>query len=174
MRKLLPFFFLFISWHVFAQDEKLDMDMIQKIRQEGLNNSKVMDIAFHLTDASGNRLTNSPGFFRAANWATSALKKWGVDNAYLEAWGNFGKGWELQKSYYAITVPYYKPIIAYPKTWTSGTNGLIRGEVVVINAKDTSELASYRGKLRGKFVLMYRTDTLMPPFKADASRYTDA
>src|SRR5437763_13562188 len=98
-RILVSFVFLFVSLQVLAQDEKLDMDMIQKIRQEGLNNSKVMDIAFHPTDASGNRLTNSAGFFRAANWATSALKKWGTDNATLDAWGNIGKGWELQKSY---------------------------------------------------------------------------
>jgi hypothetical protein len=173
MRRFLPIFFLFISLHILAQEDKLDMNMIQKIRQEGLNNSKVMDIAFHLTDGSGNRLTNSPGFFRAANWAISELKKWGLDNATLEPWGTFGKGWELQKSYYAMTAPYYKPLIAYPKTWTGGTNGLIKGEVVVINAKDTSELAAYRGKLRGKYVMMYRTDTLMPPFKADGTRFTD-
>ena len=178
MRKLLPLFFLFISFDLVAQDEKLDMNMIQKIRQEGLTNSKVMDIAFHLTDGSGNRLTNSPGFFRAANWAAAELKKWGADSAKLEAWGNFGKGWELLKSYYAMTAPYYKPIIAYPKTWTSGTNGLIKGDVVVINVKDTNELASYRGKLRGKFVMTYRGafgfDTLKPSFKPDATRFTDA
>jgi hypothetical protein len=63
MRKLILFSFLFsFTLHSFAQEEKLDMEMIQKIRQEGLNNSKVMDIAFHLTDGSGPRLTNSPGF----------------------------------------------------------------------------------------------------------------
>jgi len=173
MRRFITIFFLFISLHALAQDEKLDMNMIQKIRQEGLNNSKVMDIAFHLTDGSGNRLTNSPGFFRAANWAIKKKKKWGVDNATLEPWGTFGKGWEFQKSYYAMTAPYYKPIIAYPKTWTAGTNGLVKGDVVVINAKDTSELAAYRGKLRGKFVMTYRTDTLMQPLKPDATRLTD-
>src|SRR3954471_13409098 len=115
MRKSILFFILLIAFSlpIIAQSEKLDMNMIQKIREEGLNNSKVMDIAFHLTDASGNRLTNSPGFFRAANWATAELKKWGLDNASLEPWGTFGKGWELQKSYYAMTAPYYKPIIAY-------------------------------------------------------------
>jgi carboxypeptidase Q len=151
----------------------LDMDMIQKIRQEGLNNSKVMDIAFHLTDESGPRLTNSPGFFRAANWAVAELKKWGLSNASLEAWGNFGKGWELQKSYFAMTAPYYKPLIAFPKTWTAGTNGSQHGNVVLVNAKDSTELLSYRGKLKGKFVMMNRQDTLMPSFKADANRFND-
>ena len=52
-----------------TQTEKVDLAMMQKIRKEGLENSKVMDIAFHLTDVSGPRLTNSPGYLKAANWA---------------------------------------------------------------------------------------------------------
>src|SRR4030095_6519670 len=173
MRKLILFLFVSFSLQAFSQEEKLDMDMIQKIRQEGLNNSKVMDIAFRLTDGSGPRLTNSPGYYRAANWAVAEMKKWGLDKANLEAWGTFGKGWELQKSYFAMTTPYYKPIIAFPKTWTFGTNGLQKADVVVITAKDTTELATYRGKLRGKIVMMYRPDTLNASFRADANRFTD-
>src|SRR3954471_125358 len=92
---------LLYTGFVFAQ-----ADATAKIRTEGLNNSKVMDIAFHLTDASGPRLTNSPGFFRAANYAKQQLSQWGLSNAMLDPWGEFGKGWELQKSYIAMTVPY--------------------------------------------------------------------
>jgi len=120
MRNFVLFLLLTYSFSGFAQEEKIDLTMMQKIREEGLNNSKVMDIAFHLTDVSGPRLTNSPGFYRAANWSVTEMKKWGLDKASLEPWGNFGKGWELQKSYFAMTAPYYKPIIAFPKTWTAG------------------------------------------------------
>jgi len=98
--------------------EKVDMVAIEKIRQEGLNNSKVMEIAFQLTDVAGPRLTNSAGYFRAANWAKNELTKWGLTNAVLEPWGEFGKGWELKKSYIALTVNYYRPLIGFPKTWT--------------------------------------------------------
>jgi hypothetical protein len=87
--------------------------------------------------------------------------------------GKFGKGWEIAEILFAMTAPYYKPLIAFPKTWTSGTNGLQRADVVVINVKDTTELAAYKGKLRGKIVMMYRQDTLTPSFKPDASRFTD-
>ncbi len=173
MRKIISFLLLTFSFSAFAQEEKIDLAMMQKIREEGLNNSKVMDIAFHLTDGSGPRLTNSPGFYRAANWSVSEMKKWGLDKASLESWGNFGKGWELQKSYFAMTAPYYKPIIAFPKTWTAGTNGLQHADVVVVTAKDSTELASYRGKLKGKIVMMFRQDTLNQSFRADANRFTD-
>lgn len=174
MRKLFfsVSYFLFSVAFVSAQ-ENLDMDMISKIRKEGLENSHVMDIAFHLTDASGSRLTSSPGFFRAANWAKDEMKKWGLSNSALEPWGDFGKGWELQKSYVAMTVPYYRPLIAFPKTWTKGTDGLQNAEVFVINAKDSAELEQYRGKLSGKVILLYRNDTLKQSFSADARRYTD-
>jgi len=79
----------------FAQ-EKVDLSMMQKIREEGLKRSQVMDIAFNLTDKSGNRLTNSAGYMRAANYAKEALTSWGVSNAQLDPWGEFGKGWELE------------------------------------------------------------------------------
>ncbi|MFI5133248.1 MAG: peptidase M28, partial [Chitinophagales bacterium] len=107
MRKILSSVLLLFFVFITSAQEKLDMDMIAKIRKEGLENSHVMDIAFHLTDASGNRLTSSPGYFRAANWAKNQLAQWGLVNAALEPWGDFGKGWELQKSYVAMTAPYY-------------------------------------------------------------------
>ena len=163
---------LFIVATIFAQ-EKLDMDMLNKIRKEGLENSQVMDIAFHLTDASGSRLTSSPGFFRAANWAKDEMKKWGLTNSQLEAWGEFGKGWELQRSYLAMTAPYYKSFIAFPKTWTKGTNGLQNAEVILVTLKDSTDLLKYQGKLSGKIIIIDRTDTLKQSFNADARRYNE-
>lgn len=153
--------------------EKVDAAMMQKIRNEGLNHSQVMDIAWHLTDGSGPRVTSSPGFFRAANYAKQMLEKWGVKNVRLEPWGEFGKGWEVEKSYVAMTAPYYKPIIAYPKVWTSGSNGLQSAEVVLVTAKDSAALEAYRGKLKGKIVILDRSDNYMQSFRADAGRYTD-
>lgn len=151
----------------------IDQEMIGKIRKEGLENSKVMEIAFNLTDANGPRLTNSPGYMKAASWAVSEMKKWGMENSALEAWGDFGMGWELKKSYAAMTAPYYKPLIAYPKTWTKGTAGLKQAEVLVIDAKDSATLAAYTGKLKGKIVMLYKNDPYRPTFTADAKRYTD-
>ncbi|HWC54022.1 MAG TPA: hypothetical protein VG676_10595, partial [Chitinophagaceae bacterium] len=153
MRKSLTIISALLFVIALSAQEKLDMDMISKIRKEGLDNSHVMDIAFHLTDASGPRLTSSPGFFRAANWAKDQLTQWGLVNAALEPWGNFGKGWELKKSYVAMTAPYYRPLIAYPKAWTKGTNGLKNAEVLLVDVKDSSDLAKYEGKLEGKILL---------------------
>ncbi|MEO8768793.1 MAG: M20/M25/M40 family metallo-hydrolase [Ferruginibacter sp.] len=166
--------FLFLPAILFAQTEKIDHDAMNKIRKEGLENSKIMDIAFHLTDASGPRLTGSPGFMRAANYAKEQLTQWGLLYAKLEPWGDFGKSWELEKSYVAMTAPWYKSLEAYPKTWTGGTNGLKNAEVLLITAKDSTGLDAYRGKLAGKILIVDRTDSYKLSFKPDATRYTDA
>ena len=89
--------------------------MMAKIRDEGLNHSQVMEIVFNLTDANGPRLMQSPGYFKAANWAKNKLASWGLENAKLEAWGKWGKGWELEKFYLAMTAPYYKPSLDFRK-----------------------------------------------------------
>ena len=153
--------------------EKVDMDMVSRIREEGLKKSQVMDIALHLTDLNGNRLANSPGYTKAANYAISKLNAWGVQNARQEAWGEFGKGWELEKMYFAMTAPYYKPMMAYPKTWTAGTKGLKSGELIVVELKDSASLMSMKGKLKGKVIIPDMSYEYKMSFKADAVRYTE-
>jgi len=81
---------------LFAQTS-YDASVVNKIKDEEQQRSQVMDIAFHLTDVSGPRLTASPGFMRAAEWARNTLAGWGLTNAKLEPWGDFGKGWQQEK-----------------------------------------------------------------------------
>jgi len=176
MKKLISLLtvFVFISSVSIAQEEKLDMDMVSKIKKEGLENSKVMEIAMYLTDVSGPRLTSSPGYMRAANWAKNKLSEWGLVNANLEPWGDFGKAWEQQKCYIAMTAPYYEPIIAVPRAWTGGTNGPLTGNVVLVKAKDTTELLQYAGKLQGKIVMTWSPVVLKPSFTPDGDRFADS
>jgi len=176
MRKITSFFVLALfcfSSSIIAQ-EKIDNAVMDKIKTEGLQHSQVMDIIFHLTDASGNRLTNSPGYFRAANYAKDKLAEWGLKSAKLDPWGEFGKGWELEKSYLAITAPYYKSLEAYPKAWCGGTKGLKNAEVIAVVLKDSASLDEYRGKLKGKIIVIDTLENYKQSFKADAHRYADS
>ena len=157
----------------FAQEEQIDQLAIQKIREEGLNKSQVMQTAFNLTDVAGPRLPNSPGLKRAQDFAINALKSWGISNAGLEPWGKFGKGWEIQKNYAAITAPYYHAIIASPKAWTPGTEGMIKAEVVLIKADTISDLEKYKGQLKGKVIIFDVNNTLNTSFKSDGTRFTE-
>ena len=157
----------------FCAIAQLDPITIQKIRTAGLEQSQVMDIAFNLTDKSGNRLANSAGYARAANYAKEVLTKNGAVNSVIEPWGEFGKGWDLEKMYFAITSPYYKPLLAWPKAWTAGTNGLKNAAFIVVDAKDSISLQAYKGQLKGKLIILDQDITYKQSFKADAVRHSE-
>ncbi len=156
----------------YGQDEKLDMATIQKIREEGLQHSQVMETAFYLTDVNGPRL-QGPGFVKAANWAKSKLAGWGLQDSRLESWGEWGKGWEVERCYLAMTAPYYKSIIAVPRAWSGSTNKLQAADILYISSSDTTALESYRSKLKNKVILLDQSFKVTPSFKADADRFTD-
>jgi len=164
--------FLGTSLLTYGQDEKLDMATIQKIREEGLQHSQVMETAFYLTDVNGPRL-QGPGFMKAANWAKTKLASWGLQNPRLESWGEWGKGWAVEHSYLAMTAPYYKSIIAVPRAWSGSTNKLQAADILYISATDTTALESYRSKLKNKVILIEQSYKIPPTYKADASRFTD-
>lgn len=155
-----------------GQDEKLDLTTIQKIRQEGMERSQVMQTAFYLTDVNGPRL-QGPGFMKAANWAKGKLTSWGMPTARLESWGDWGKGWAVEHAYLAMTAPYYKTIIAVPRAWSGSTNKLQTADILYISNTDTTALESYRSKLKNKVILIDQSYPITPSFKADANRYTD-
>jgi len=171
---LLAFNLFSLSVLLHAQEEKVDLEMVKKIRDEEKTNSQVATIAHYLTDVSGARLTNSPGYRRAANWCVSEFKKWGLANAATEPWGEFGKGWEIQKCYVALSSPYYRSFIAYPFAWSAGTNGLLSAPVMAV-AQDSSAVEKMGAKLKGKIVMITDTFTsLRSAFRPYAKRFDDS
>ncbi|MCK7478188.1 MAG: hypothetical protein M0C28_12840 [Candidatus Moduliflexus flocculans] len=107
--------------------EKLDLQMLDRIRAEGLSNSKISDLLIYLCDVYAPRLPASPQYVQAGEWVVGKAKELGLANAAMEPYGTFGRSWELQKYYAAMTAPQYMPIIGYPKAWTPGTNGVAQG-----------------------------------------------
>jgi Zn-dependent M28 family amino/carboxypeptidase len=75
--------------------------------------------------------------------------------------------------YLAITAPYYKPLLAWPKTWTEGTQGFKKANIIVVDAKDSATIENYRGQLNGKLIIIDQMNPYKLSFKADAVRYTD-
>ena len=66
------------------------------------------------------RLTNSPQGRKASEWTRARLAEWGLQNARLEPWGPFGRGWSLESFSMQIVEPQTIPLIAVPKAWTPG------------------------------------------------------
>jgi hypothetical protein len=152
--------------------ENIDTLAIQKIKNEGLEHSQVEQIAFELIDKAGPRLTNSKGYARAADYAVAQLTAWGLEKAIKEPWGEFGKGWELEKSYIAMTKPYYMPLIAVPKAWSTGTEGPVHGKVQVVDIESEEDFEKHKGKLKGVIVALVPDQDIEPGFSPDANRFT--
>src|SRR5215813_538419 len=158
---LLLLFTLTVPYVTFAQQPggqqqpALDPnDPIAKIRDEGLNRSQVMQTLSYLSDVIGPRLTASPGMKRANEWTRDTLTKWRLQNAHLEAWGPFGRGWSLEGFSANLIKPNYAPLIAHPKAWSPSTNGVLRAQPVYFDAKTDADLEKYKGKLKGAIVLL--------------------
>jgi len=156
-----------------APQEKFDTAAIEKIKEEGMKHSQLMDVLSYITDVSGARLTGSPNIKAAQEWAKQKLTEWGIQNAHLEAWGPFGRGWSLEGFSLNMVKPYYVPLIAYPKAWSPSTNGALRGPVVYLDAKAESDLDKYKGKLKGAIVLLSPAREVKAHFTPDGRRLTE-
>src|SRR5438093_10510197 len=124
-------------------------DPIVRIKDEGMNRSQVMQTLSYLTDVIGPRLTASPNLKRANEWTRDKMKEWGLENAHLESWGPFGRGWSLKSFSAEIIAPQGSPLIAYPRAWSLPTNGPLTADVVYVDAKDEAGLAKFKGALKG-------------------------
>ncbi len=177
IKKLCSFFVLtlFVSRALLAA-ETINLADLNKIKAEGMQHSQVMELNSWLSDVYGPRLTGSPNVEKGANWAIGKMKEWGLANVKMEPWTNrngFERGWTNDKFYMQAVSPQKFAIPGTPTAWTPGTKGLVSGEVVMVTANNDAELARYKGKLRGKWVITGPAPEVPAQWAAPATRYTN-
>jgi carboxypeptidase Q len=148
-------------------------DPAERFKDEGLNRSQVMQTLSYLSDVIGPRLTGSPNMKRANEWTRDQLMKWGLQNAHLESWGPFGRGWSLKRFSAQVVEPQAIPLIAFPKAWSPSLSGPLAAEVVYVDASNDAELAQFKGQLQGKIVLTSAVRTVPARFEAPGKRLTE-
>lgn len=144
--------------------ESVDLDVVEAIREEGLERSQIAELAGHLTDVIGPRLTGSPAMFTANEWTAETLRGWGIENVVVEPWGEFGRGWTNLSFSGRIVEPYVQILNALPVAWTADTKGTLKGAAVIVNADSVADLERYRGKLKKAFVLMQEPRVMQPEY----------
>src|SRR5579871_2062381 len=110
--------------------DSVDLGVVHQIKDEAFERSEVMSTLENLTDRYGPRLTASPEFMEAAQWALKRLSEWGLENAHFEKWGPFGRSWSVQRFALEMTEPRYSLLSAGPLAWSSPTDGEVSGEAV--------------------------------------------
>jgi hypothetical protein len=161
------------TWAQAPAPERVDLDALYRIKDEGLQRSRVMDTAWYLTDVYGPRLTNSPNIRAAADWAAKRMNEWGIGTVRQEPWGPFGRGWANEKLTANVTAPQPFPLIAFPRAWTPGTNGAVTADAVHAVIADDGDFQVWEGKLRGKVVLVAALPEVRALFTAPGRRLTD-
>jgi len=193
--------------------ERIDLNVIHKIKtaelgggggfgggggggRGGRGGSPIMETMYSLTDRYGPRLTNSPQFRAAGEWAVGQLKEWGLSNVHLEKWATApppaaaadtaaaggGRGraaipsWEMTEYEGAMVSPTYMPIIGYPQAWSGSTDGKVTGDAMMAPPITTmAEMDRLHGTLKGKILLLGTGPLdLAFPDTPLATRYTDA
>jgi carboxypeptidase Q len=137
-----------------AAQESVDLAMIGRIKQEGLQRSRAQEMYMHLSDQIGARLTGSPAYNQAARWAEARFKEFGLTNPRLEGFA-FARGWSLEKISVEMTAPRYMPLIAYADAWTPTLGRVVTGRVVYIGNKTAAEVEAMAPQLRGAIVLTH-------------------
>jgi hypothetical protein len=153
--------------------ENLDYTMYERIRDEGLTHSHVMDFASALADGIGPRLTGSPNLHKANEWTRDQLAAMGCSNAHLEDWGEFGMGWQQLNTWVRMTSPDTAVFIAQAAPWSPSTNGAVNGQAIWVQIKDEKDFDKYKGKLAGKIVLLGDMRDVNPVDKALFTRMDD-
>ncbi len=170
---LICFTFLIASVVNVWSQEKVDLETMSRIRYEGFHDSKVMELASGLMDSIGERLTGSPNMKRANEWTRDQLTAMGLTNSHLEAWGPFGRGWANQYVNVRMTSPDVVTLLAYPKAWTPGTNGVVQGKCIRATINDRKDFDQYRGKLAGMIVILGTDAEVKPIVEAPYKRLSD-
>src|ERR1700683_4050678 len=111
--------------------EHVDLGVVDRIKTEAFEHSKVMETLRNLSDVHGPRLTGSPGFEDAARWAMGELNGYGLDKVHLEKWGPFGRAWTLEQSSLELIEPRYSQLTAVPLAWSGSTNGPVTADLVL-------------------------------------------
>ena len=153
--------------------EDIDLNVYARIREEGFQHGKVMQFGDALANGIGPRLTGSPNMQKANEWTRDTLTAIGLSNARLEDWGDFGMGWQQINTWARMVSPDPEPLWMQAAPWSPATNGAVTGEIAYIPLQEASDLDKWKGKLKGKIVLlgaMRPTPDITEPL---FHRYTD-
>jgi len=146
---------IFTAATVFSQSVPVETlkKTAQDIKSEAVKNPQTLNYISYMADVIGQRITWSDGFEKSIEWSSKKLSEIGLIDAHIEEWEPGGKAWDVKKNIATQITPYYQNLIAYPKHFSPGTKGTIKGKAVYMEIRNESDLEKYKGKLKGAVAL---------------------
>ena len=126
------FFLSIVSYFLFAQ-ESLDEEVIFRIKAVGFQKSRVMETLVYMSDVYGPRLSGSPDFREAADWAKNRFEEFGLENVHFDSYADDLRGWGIDSYSIEMIEPRYMSIVGLPSAWTRSTKGEITGIPIIVD-----------------------------------------
>ncbi|MCK5601822.1 hypothetical protein KAR91_08140, partial [Candidatus Pacearchaeota archaeon] len=152
--KRLSVILILLTISIVQAEERVDQEVIARIKEQGIHYSQVMETLSYLTDIYGPRFGGTPQYYEAAQWAEKCLAEWDLNNVKLENFPEAGRGWDVESYSVEMIAPRYMRVIAHPSSWSRSTNGEIIGVPLVIDYNDLEVLKKHKGNLKGKILIL--------------------
>jgi hypothetical protein len=156
----------------FPCSAEVDQATIDRIIDEALNHSQLPETAAYLTDRIGGRMTNSPQMRAAERWTQQRFRDWGLKNVRAEGF-DFGRGWSIERIEARMVTPRVVVMRAIPVAWTPSTAGTVSAAIVVAPLQKERDFDKWKGRLRGKIVLVDEPGDGSEPDAVPFRRYSD-
>jgi carboxypeptidase Q len=167
-------------------NEKIDPDVVAKIRAEAMERSQIMRTLHHLTDVYGPRLTGSPNYNAAAEWTIKQMTEWGMKNGKLEPFpwvnadGSPRPSWLNERFTAHIVAPVKDSLVGEVLAWTPSTKGVVSTDAVHLvpptrptQAQLDAWIKEMTPKITGKIVLVGAHTAVPVSFNPPSLRQDD-
>ena len=105
-----------------------------------------------LSDEFGGRVTGTPAYNSAAQWAASKFRSYGIQNVRLEPF-TIPNGWVRGSAHGELLTPKARALHLESLGWSPSTPaGGIKGEVAIVDDVSPEHLKELSPKLKGKIV----------------------
>jgi hypothetical protein len=147
--------------------------VLQRIWHEGMERSRVEEMAQALLDSIGPRLTGSPGHEAGNQWLLETYGALGIE-ARTESYGTW-LSWRRGRTHVDLVEPRVRTLDATALAWTPGTDGeTVRGEVMVLpQVLGPEDFEAWLPSVEGRFVAISAPEPTCRPdpfLQAYASR----
>jgi hypothetical protein len=159
MKRLLPLWLLLCVLSVAPGAQTpapLDPATLTRLREEAVTRSQAYDHVWWLSEVYGPRVTGTPAFAQASEWAMAKFREWGLSNVHQERWA-YGQGWTIERFSATMLAPQPAVLIGAPRNFSPSTTGTVTSDVVRVEIASEADFTTYAGRLRGKIVVMQPT-----------------
>src|SRR5260370_41688804 len=130
----------FLTSPLWGQQYHIDRPTLDRIRGEAIDRSQAAEYAIYLSDVFGPRLTGSPNFRAAGDWAMKTLRGIGLQDVHQEPLGEIefadglpwsGRGWSFTPCSLRMIEPQEFQLAAVPPDPSPSAACAVRGDTLL-------------------------------------------